>query len=996
MAEVIEFDTSKALEGIRGMNRELDAFNQTAEQTKKATRDIFPDVEEATQVAEVVRDLTKNYKDLQGVATTLRGALDRATDPEAVKIYAQALAKAEKGLEAIQDAAKRGGVELEAAGKKGAKAVDEIAKSASTAKQVTAELFGAFTKVSIIVEAIQLVKDFTVESVSLAREIRKTERQFSALTGGADNAKKVLYAVNQAAANLNLPEKEAQDSAKSLLSFGVAADQIPAALQRIADTARGTGNEVSKVSEVYAEIKSAGKLTTDSITSLGVTAGPILKQLAQQFGTNEEGVRRLAAEGQIAFADFEQALFDLTKQGGAFYQASLLNADGFDKLSGSLTKFKGYVGEFFKPAADELVRKLNQIVEAANGVAEAKGFGGTIKALEEFSATLLYNAIPGLETVRNKIKGLFSSDTPAIEQTAVLTQVATSVVDSGAIDEAAALEQKRLDQINAFEKRRAAAADAAAKKAAADSKKRAAEIARLRVEALMEGEAKEIAQENLRFDSLARELRKYHLSTEQAEQQHADNVAKIRLKYYLEQLTKDSEAQQAELESRQRGFEELEALENADAAARTARLQQNQQVQQDAANLEAANFEAGLLKARDIFSRKKRSDAEIAEYEKEVAKVREVFQLQQQAAELQRKLDFNKTLSAADKALIQQQIDNLQEQARQVAAGVGDQKPKQPFSFAKLLGLDPENPDDQKLIAGVQRLGQELSKAFTASADARLEAAQKAKQAAEESVNSAQSALDEQIKLAELGFASDVDLAKRRLDAAKEQQQKALAEEEAAAARKRKIEEVQQVVSLITASANIFQSLSSIPFGVGIPLAIGIIATMLGSYVSAKARIKNTVKAREGMTGRVGPDGVVVGNRHESGGVQLNVEDGEFFGTDGKRFGVVRREMTRKHFDLLQAVNANDRQGMVDALRGLTGYRPAYMLRRDLADSLPIPAQYQSRNSSTTDAGYWAENNSLLRQILRAQQQQEQVTDLGDYVLVKKGGVTTRRRKAKG
>jgi hypothetical protein len=41
-------------------------------------------------------------------------------------------------------------------------------------------------------------------------------------------------------------------------------------------------------------------------------------------------------------------------------------------------------------------------------------------------------------------------------------------------------------------------------------------------------------------------------------------------------------------------------------------------------------------------------------------------------------------------------------------------------------------------------------------------------------------------------------------------------------------------------------------------------------------------------------------------------------GTDGKRFGIVNKRMTAKHFDLLQAVNRDDKLQMKRIVDGMT------------------------------------------------------------------------------
>lgn len=146
---------------------------------------------------------------------------------------------------------------------------------------------------------------------------------------------------------------------------------------------------------------------------------------------------------------------------------------------------------------------------------------------------------------------------------------------------------------------------------------------------------------------------------------------------------------------------------------------------------------------------------------------------------------------------------------------------------------------------------------------------------------------------------------------------------------------------------------------------------MFAAFIKAKAdAIKATkVQAKKGLGGKVGSDGVVVGRSHASGGVPLEVESGEFFSSDGKRFGVVNKKMTAKHYDLLQAINKDDRRAMAMNLLDLTG---GVTLDRDIADS--IRRNIVNNVNVDVDMKPMKENNRLLREYLKKSSQKRDVT----------------------
>jgi hypothetical protein len=169
---------------------------------------------------------------------------------------------------------------------------------------------------------------------------------------------------------------------------------------------------------------------------------------------------------------------------------------------------------------------------------------------------------------------------------------------------------------------------------------------------------------------------------------------------------------------------------------------------------------------------------------------------------------------------------------------------------------------------------------------------------------------------------------------------------------------------------------------VGIPLAIGVIATMFGAFIAAKARAAQASKFKHGGEGRVDGNSIIVGASHDTGGVGIEAEGGEFFGTDGRRFGVVNKRMTAKHFDLLAAVNKDDRGKMRQALERMTGPN----MRRDAI----LDASNSSGSSVVIVNGGDKKTHGLLKEI--KEKKSKTVTVEGNFVVEREGNFTRRRR----
>jgi len=518
------------------------------------------------------------------------------------------------------------------------------------------------------------------------------------------------------------------------------------------------------------------------------------------------------------------------------------------------------------------------------------------------------------------------------------------------------------------------------------------EMQKLRLETIADGIEKEIAAEDERHKNLIEGLKKYNLDTSAEIERHEKNVFDIRLKYYLQGLEQQREAARREDPTQADGQDELtkadiEAKARAKAEGEAAIALRNQD-----AKYAEARFEAALLQGRKLFFSKKRTDQERAEYEKEAAKAREVFQLSAQAAELQRVLDFNKELSEAERAELETRVKNLQEQADQVEKSVGEKKKDKPFSIYSLFGLDPDT--DKAAISALEQAKGQLINSIEQVTASRVEAAEAVVEAADREIEARENALNREIELAQLGFSSNVSLRQQELEDARKNRAIALSEQQKAARAQLAVDAAQQASSIAVSVAQLIKTWSTLPFGVGLIAAFAQAASIVAFIASVRNRAKaiNAQQFRHGGDGYVNQDGVIVGASHEQGGVKVpEYEDGEFFTSDGKQFAVVNRKMTKTHFGLLRAINRDDRVSMADYLHRMTG-----------GIHMNMEATGRAAESSSTNTIVLSdpearrlleENNRLTRRLVELEQERETLTDMGTHYLRKKGGRTERINK---
>lgn len=552
-----------------------------------------------------------------------------------------------------------------------------------------------------------------------------------------------------------------------------------------------------------------------------------------------------------------------------------------------------------------------------------------------------------------------------------------------------------------------------------DLEKLRKDLEKLRVEGQAEGIDKELAATNKKYDDLIRiaengvsklneiEKRRGLTPEEQAQRKEfSDLAAQLEEKRLGALLDVVTEFAEKDVEIERELAEQKKALKEKDYDRAVASLNREK-------TLREQQIAIGEEQGKAYILRLKQQGAS----EKEVAEAQREFDLAAQQARLRAEIDFQVKLleiTAAQNpervAEIKKQIELLKSQLENIDFQIGNPEGKKKKSLLELLGIDVKgDPDGQKAIADTVDALKGLAEARLAEAQAAVDAANIKVDAAETAVDKAQEALDREIQLAELGFASNVSLRQQELAAAEQQQKQAEAQRKKAIENQQKIQRQQiildsvlQASNLITSSTNIYKVLSPLgPFGVG--LAIGAIALMLGSFIKQKAaalKAVSAVKAREGIQARIGSDGVVVGPSHDHGGVPLEVEGGELVYQDGKRVSVVKKRSTQTHFDLLKAINDDDRPAMARYVERMTGGISRNAAATDAVVASVRETLVLSQQPDATTRKLWEknnqlveENNKLTQKLLDTEKDRVQIFDMGDYYLRIERGRETKVKK---
>lgn len=293
-----------------------------------------------------------------------------------------------------------------------------------------------------------------------------------------------------------------------------------------------------------------------------------------------------------------------------------------------------------------------------------------------------------------------------------------------------------------------------------------------------------------------------------------------------------------------------------------------------------------------VFNEVKRSETEITRFKLEQEKAR--WQEQIRLAEAGG-LDWSQAQIDAAKATVKgidRELSELDDFIKNIGKkGLGG-------TLLEKLGFDDDQIDALKDAVNI------VIEQLQSIMDAEVELAEQAVEAAEARVEAAQKAYDAEVEARNNGYANNVATAKKELEQEKKNQQEKQKMLQAAQKRQEAINTVIQASSLVTASANLWSSFSSIPI-VGPALALAAIATMWASFAVAKIKAKQVTASQSDEYGEGGLE-FLEGGSHASGDdIDLGVKNKKkrrMRAEGGEALAIISKKRTRKYKKILPDV----------------------------------------------------------------------------------------------
>ena len=197
-------------------------------------------------------------------------------------------------------------------------------------------------------------------TVGQASAIQNLEAAFTPLTGGAENARDMIAALNREAATTPFELQDIASVAKQLLPvLGNDVEAVTETFRMLGDTAGGNVEKLDSITSGYMKTLLKGKVDMESLNMIAEAGVPIYKELADSLGVTTAEMIDMSSAGKITADDLTNAFGRMTSEGGIFFNgmnlASQTLTGKWSTLTDNLKQAGAVFGNVLLPAVSGLV-----------------------------------------------------------------------------------------------------------------------------------------------------------------------------------------------------------------------------------------------------------------------------------------------------------------------------------------------------------------------------------------------------------------------------------------------------------------------------------------------------------------------------------------------------------------------------------------------------------------------------------------------------------------
>jgi tape measure domain-containing protein len=201
-----------------------------------------------------------------------------------------------------------------------------------------------------------------VGMMSLAAGAEQTAIAFEVLLGSAERSKQMIDAMRALDMKTVFGMRELSESAKMMLNFGVAGEEIVPVLSMITDIASGDSMKLEGLTRAFGQISGAGRLMGQDLNQMIQNGFSPLETISKTTGESMASLKRRMEDGKISIDEVRQSLVWATTGTGRF---AGMNDRMSQTTAGQYAKLKSEVELLAIAIGTELLPEANDLLEWA-------------------------------------------------------------------------------------------------------------------------------------------------------------------------------------------------------------------------------------------------------------------------------------------------------------------------------------------------------------------------------------------------------------------------------------------------------------------------------------------------------------------------------------------------------------------------------------------------------------------------------------------------------
>lgn len=156
------------------------------------------------------------------------------------------------------------------------------------------------------------------QAISSAGSYEQSRIAFETMLGSADKARGLMQDIANFAKTTPFELPEVVAGSKQLLAFGFSQEQLLPTMKKLGDLASGLGVPIGQLTNVFGQVKVAGRLMGQDLLQFTNAGVPMIEALATTMKKPQSEIKKLVEQGKIGFPEVETALNSLTGEGSKF------------------------------------------------------------------------------------------------------------------------------------------------------------------------------------------------------------------------------------------------------------------------------------------------------------------------------------------------------------------------------------------------------------------------------------------------------------------------------------------------------------------------------------------------------------------------------------------------------------------------------------------------------------------------------------------------------